>query len=86
MPRAGVEMYFGLEQMTTDTTSKHIKDYHHKNHRIKDVKIDFEPLSGDVAGWVEREGAGRGVNICYRLLRSVFAGGIVSTHRLQLRT
>lgn len=73
-------MYFGVEQMTTDTTSKHIKDYHHKNDRIKDVKIGFEPLSRDIAGWIENEGLGRGVNICYRLLHAVFAGGIVSTH------
>lgn len=51
-----VKMYLGMEQMTTDTTSKHIKDYHHKNDRIKDVKIGFEPPSGDVAGWVENEG------------------------------
>ena len=46
-------MYFDVEQITTDTTSKHIKDYHHKNDRIKDVRIGFEPLSGDAAGWVE---------------------------------
>lgn len=49
-----------MEQMTTDTTSKHIKDYHHKNYRIKDVKIGFEPLPGDVAGWVENGGGGEG--------------------------
>lgn len=79
-------MYFGTEQMTTDTISKHIKDYHHKNDRIKDVKIGFEPVSWDAAGWVENEGVERGVNICYRFLHSVFAGGIVSTHRLQPRT
>lgn len=78
-------MYVGMEQMTTDTTSKHIKDYHHKNDRIKDVKIGFEPLSGDVAGWVKNEGVERDVNICYRFLHSVFAGGIVSTHCLQPR-
>lgn len=76
-------MYFDGEQITTDTTSKHIKDYHHKNDRIKDVRIGFEPLSGDVAGRVENGG---GVNICYRPLHSVFAGGIVSTQRLQPRT
>lgn len=59
VPQACVKMYFSFLQMTTDTTSKHIKDYHHKNDRIKDVKIGFEPLSGDVAGWVENEGVGR---------------------------
>lgn len=53
-------MYFGGEQMTADSTSKHIKDYHHKNDRIKDVKIGFEPPSGDIAGWVENEGLVRG--------------------------
>lgn len=78
-------MYFGVEQTTTDITSNHIKDYHHKNERIKDVKIDFEPFSGDWAGWVENEGVYRGVDICYTLPHVVFAGGIVSTHRLQLR-
>lgn len=51
-------MYFDLEQITTDTTSKTIKDYHHKNDRIKDVRMGFEPLSGDVAGWVENWGGG----------------------------
>lgn len=40
------------EQMTTDTTSERIKDYHHKNDRIKDVRVGFEAPSGDVAGWV----------------------------------
>lgn len=71
--------------MTADITSKHIKDYHHKNDRIKDVKDGFEPFSGDVAGWVECEGLCGGVDICYTLLHVVFAGGIVSTHSLQLR-
>lgn len=78
-------MYLGVEQMTTDPTSKYIKDYHHKNDRIKHVKTSFEALFGDVAGWLENVGVERGVNICYRLLLAVFAGGIVSTHRLQLR-
>lgn len=76
-----VEMYFGVDQMTTDTLSKQITDYHHKNDRIKYVKAGFELVSGDV-GLVESEGAERGVNICYRLQHAVFAGGIVSTHRL----
>lgn len=58
VPHACVEMYCGVEQITTDTTSKHIKDYHHKNGRIKDVKIGFEPLSGDLAGRMEDEGGG----------------------------
>lgn len=49
-------MYFDMEQITTDTTSKHIKDYHHKNDRIKDVKIGFEALNGDIAVWVENGG------------------------------
>lgn len=80
-----VEMYFDVEQMTIDTTSKHIKDYHHRNDRIKHVKTGFEALSGDIAEWVENEGVERGVNICYRVLHAVFAGGIVSTHRLQPR-
>lgn len=40
-----VETYDGPEQMTADTTSKHITDYHHKNDRIKDVRIGFEPPS-----------------------------------------
>lgn len=71
--------------MTTDTTSEHIKDYHHKNDRIKDVKIGFEPASGDAAGWVENGRVWKGVDICYTLLHVVFAGGIVSTHRLQPR-
>lgn len=53
-------MYFGGEQMTADSTSKHIKDYHHKNYRIKDVKTNFEPPSGDIARWVENEGLVRG--------------------------
>lgn len=86
MLQACVEIYFATEQITTDTTYKLIKDYHSKNDSIKDVKIGFEPLSGDVAGRVENEGAGTGVNICYRFLHSVFAGGIVSTHCLQPRT
>lgn len=81
-----VKMYFSVEQMATDTTSSHIKDYHHKNARIKDVKIGFEPHSGDWAGWVENGGGvWRGVDICYTLPHVVFAGGIVSTHRLQHR-
>lgn len=58
-------MYFGLEQMPTDTTSKHIKDYHHKNDRIKYVKTGFEALSGDFAEWVENRGVDRG---CKHLL------------------
>lgn len=53
-------MYFGTEQMTTDTTSEHITDYHHKNDRINDVKIGFEPLSWDADGWLENDGGGEG--------------------------
>lgn len=82
---ACVEMYPGVEQMTTDTTSKYIKDYYHKNDRIKHVKTSFEALFGDVEDVGVDVGVERGVNICYRLLHAVFAGGIVSTHRLQLR-
>lgn len=82
---AGVKTYSGEEQITTDTTSNHIKDYHHKNDRIKVVKIGFEAPSGDVPGWMENEGVEERVNICWRLLHAVFAGGIVSTHRLQPR-
>lgn len=50
-PPNSVEMYFSVQQMTPDTTSKHIKDYHHKNDRIKHVSTGFEPFSGDVARW-----------------------------------
>lgn len=53
-----VETSAAPEQMTVDTTSKHIADYHHKNDRIKDVRIGFEPPSWDVAGWVENLGKG----------------------------
>lgn len=51
-PQASVKTLCCTEQMTTDTTSERIKDYHHKNDRIKDVRVGFEPPSGDVAGWV----------------------------------
>lgn len=61
LSRCGVETYISPEQMTTDTTSKHITDYHRKNDRIKDVSIGFEPPSWDVAGWVENLGRWRGL-------------------------
>lgn len=59
--QACVETYISPEQMTADTTSKHITDYHHKNDRIKDVSIGFEPPSWDVAGWVENPRRWRGL-------------------------
>lgn len=84
--RSLVETYVRPEQTTADTTSKHITDYHHKNDRIKDVGIGFEPPPWDIAGWVENPGRWRGLLTFVIDFYTVFARGIVSTHRLQHKT